>query len=140
MWTRAEDEQLRRLAACLPPALTGIDLESVGETSEPVSPRARNGAKRPQSQWDKGRSITNWADVAAAFDGRTEVQCIQRWHKLTHPDSVKGPWCALVPAGLAHRPCNGGLLGPKPAWSVRAHECPSPTPRPSIQPPLQVAY
>jgi hypothetical protein len=91
-WTRAEDEQLRRLAACLPAPLTGIDLESVGETSEPVSPKSRNSPKRPQSKWDKGRSVSNWADVAATFDGRTEVQCIQRWHKLTHPDSVKGPW------------------------------------------------
>eukprot|EP00962_Isochrysis_galbana_P032658 scaffold10785_cov114-Isochrysis_galbana.AAC.4 len=97
MWTRAEDEQLRRLAACLSPALTGIDLESMGETSEPVSPRARNAPKLPQSQWDKGRSVFSWADVATAFDGRTEVQCIQRWHKLTHPDSVKGPWCARLP-------------------------------------------
>lgn len=107
VWTRADDEQLRRLATCLPPALTGIDLESIGETSEPVSPRARNSPKRSPSQWDKGQSVSNWADVAAAFDGHTEVQCIQRWHKLTHPDSVKGPWCALGPRSHSHWKSNG---------------------------------
>jgi len=92
-WSQAEDEQLRRLAVCLPSALTGADPDSVSDSSAPASPRERSRKRSGHPEWVEW-AFSSWADVAADIDGRSEAQCIQRWQKLTHPESVKGPWCA----------------------------------------------
>ncbi|CEM17376.1 unnamed protein product [Vitrella brassicaformis CCMP3155] len=34
----------------------------------------------------------NWKKIAALIPGRTDVQCLHRWHKVLMPGLVKGPW------------------------------------------------
>eukprot|EP01121_Diplochlamys_sp_Union-15-3_P007790 TRINITY_DN2011_c0_g1_i2.p1 TRINITY_DN2011_c0_g1~~TRINITY_DN2011_c0_g1_i2.p1 ORF type:complete len:366 (+),score=67.25 TRINITY_DN2011_c0_g1_i2:143-1240(+) len=34
----------------------------------------------------------NWKLIASHIEGRTDVQCLHRWQRVTNPALVKGPW------------------------------------------------
>ena len=38
----------------------------------------------------------DWESVAGHFSDKSIAECQQRWHKLTHPDMVKGGWTQQV--------------------------------------------
>jgi len=41
-----------------------------------------------------------WEDIAAELDGRTAMQCMERWQKVLNAENVKGPWCPTEDAQL----------------------------------------
>jgi len=80
VWQRHEDELLRHLVSKAQP-------QSAGRRGS-----AHNGSYVPDA--------SSWADIAAELDGRTPMQCMERWQKVLNADNVKGPWCPTEDAQL----------------------------------------
>ena len=69
-WLRAEDDLLRRLA-----------------TKALAQGGARRGPPRPGTL-DPGLDV--WDEVAQQFEGRTALQCLNRWQQVLNPENIKG--------------------------------------------------
>jgi hypothetical protein len=62
----------------------------------------------------------NWKVVAQALPGKTDVQCLHRYHKVLNPSLVKGPWSKEEDAKIVQLVA---LSGPK-KWSKIAEHLP----------------
>ena len=62
-------------------------------------PGAQGELLRRAVEAHKGKS---WKRGAEYFEGRTDVQCLHRWHKVLNPELVKGPWAKRCNAAFDH--------------------------------------
>lgn len=72
----------------------------------------------------KKHNERNWKEIAKEVEGRTHVQCLQRWKKVIRPGLVKGHWSPEEDAILTRLMAEPANVG---SWSDVADQIPGRT-------------